>query len=100
MGMMGKLQEAQAKVEEARKRMDTVMLQEKSRDDLLTVKITANRELKSIEIDQSLLEDKEQLEDYLIVTLNKAIQNASRVHEEELAKVAKEGLPPIPGLGL
>lgn len=100
MGMMGKLQEAQAKVEEARKRMDTVMLQEKSRNDLLTVKITANRELKSIEIDQSLLEDKEQLEDYLIVTLNKAIQNASRVHEEELAKVAKEGLPPIPGLGL
>lgn len=100
MGMMGKLQEAQAKVEEARKRMDTVMLQEKSGDDLLTVKITANRELKSIEIDQSLLEDKQQLEDYLIVTLNKAIQNASRVHEEELAKVAKEGLPPIPGLGL
>lgn len=100
MGMMGQLQKAQAKVEEARKKMDTVMLQEKSKDDLLTIKITANRELKSIEIDQSLLEDKEQLEDYLIVTINKAIQNASRIHEEELAKVAKEGLPPIPGLGL
>ena len=34
----------------------------------------ANRELKSISIDDKLLEDKEMLEDYLIITINKAIK--------------------------
>ena len=98
MGMMGKLKETQKKVEATKKRLDTVTLEEKSKDNLLSVTITANRELKKITIDDSLLEDKEQLEDYLIMTLNKAIQNASNVNEAELAAVAKEGMPNIPGM--
>jgi DNA-binding YbaB/EbfC family protein len=98
MGMMNKIKETQAKVEETKKRLDTVTLMEKSNDDLLKVKITANRELKSIEIDDELLQDKEQLEDYLILTLNKAIQKASDVNDAELGAVAKEGMPDIPGL--
>ncbi|EMY79996.1 hypothetical protein pgond44_14193 [Psychroflexus gondwanensis ACAM 44] len=98
MGMMNKIKETQAKVEQTKKRLDTVMLAEKSNDDLLKVTITANRELKSIEIDDELLKDKEQLEDYLILTLNKAIQKASDVNDTEVSAVAKEGMPDIPGL--
>ncbi|MGB3142516.1 MAG: YbaB/EbfC family nucleoid-associated protein [Maribacter sp.] len=98
MGMMGKLKETQQKVEATKKRLDTVTLEEKSNDHLLTVTITANREIKKIAIDDSLLADKEQLEDYLILTLNKAIQQATNVNETELAAVAKEGMPNIPGM--
>jgi len=98
MGMMGKLKETQEKVEDTKQRLNTVMLQEKSNDGLLTVTITANREIKNIEVDPALLEDNEQLEDYLVLTLNKAISKASAIHEEELAKVAKAGMPNIPGL--
>ncbi len=98
MGMMGKLKETQEKVEATKKRLNTVLLDEKSQDDLLQVTITANRELKEIKIDDSLLEDKEQLEDYLILTINKAIANATKVNETELAAVAKEGMPNIPGM--
>jgi len=98
MGMMNKIKETQAKVEQTKKRLDTVMLAEKSNDDLLKVTITANRELKSIEIDDELLKDKGQLEDYLILTLNKAIQKASDVNDTEVSAVAKEGMPDIPGL--
>jgi len=98
MGMMNKIKETQAKVEQTKKRLDTVMLTEKSNDDLLKVTITANRELKSIEIDDELLKDKEQLEDYLILTLNKAIQKASKINDTEVSAVAKEGMPDIPGL--
>ena len=71
MGMMSKLKEAQQKVEDTKKRLDTVLINEQSSDNLLKVELTANRTLKSIEIDDTLLEDKEQLEDYLILTLNK-----------------------------
>lgn len=100
MGMMGKLQEAQKKIEETKQRLDTVLVDEQSHDGLLKVTLTANRKIKSIEIDDSLLKDKEQLEDYLILTLNKAIEKATSVNEAELGAVAKEGMPNIPGLDL
>jgi DNA-binding YbaB/EbfC family protein len=99
-GMMGKLKETQKKVEATKKRLDTVLIDEKSRDDLIHVTITANRELKSIDIDDQLLEDKEQLEDYLILTINKAISRATLVNETEVAAVAKEGMPNIPGMDM
>jgi len=98
MGMMGKLKETQEKVEATKKRLDTVLIDETSSDGLLKVTLTANRKIKSIEVDDSLLEDKEQLEDYLVLTLNKAIEKATHINEAELAAVAKEGMPDIPGL--
>ncbi len=98
MGMMGKLKETQQKVEATKKRLDTVLVDEKSQDGLLEITLTANREIKKVIIDNSLMADKEQLEDYLILTLNKAIKKATMVNETELAAVAKEGMPNIPGM--
>ena len=100
MGMMGKLKETQQKIEETKKRLDTVLVDEKSSDGLLQVTLTANRKIKSIAIDESLLEDKEQLEDYLILVLNKAIEKATNVNETELAAVAKDGMPNSPGMDM
>ena len=100
MNMMGKLKETQKKVEETKKRLDTVLVDQSSNDGKLKITLTANRTIKSIEIDDELLQDKEQLEDYLILTLNKAIEKASQVNETELAAVAKEELPNIPGMDL
>ncbi|RZJ66650.1 MAG: YbaB/EbfC family nucleoid-associated protein [Flavobacterium sp.] len=100
MGMMGKLQETQQKIEETKQRLDTVLVDEQSGDGLLKVTITANRKIKSISIDDSLLEDKEQLEDYLILTLNKAIERATKVNEAELEAVTKMNMPNIPGMDL
>lgn len=96
MGMMGKLKETQQKVEETKTRLNTVLVDEQSSDGLLKVTLTANRTIKSITVDDALLEDKEQLEDYLVLTLNKAIEKASAINEAELAAVAKDGMPNIP----
>ena len=98
MGMMGKLKDTQQKIEATKVRLDTVLLDEQSIDGLLKVTLTANRKIKSILIDDSLLEDKEQLEDYLILVLNKAIEKATSVNETELGAIAKEGMPNIPGM--
>ncbi|MDH7912624.1 YbaB/EbfC family nucleoid-associated protein [Winogradskyella sp. SYSU M77433] len=100
MGMMSKLKEAQKKVEETKERLNTVLIDESSNDDKLKVTITANRALKSIEIDGDLLQDKEMLEDYLILIINKAIEKATNVNESEIAAVAKEGMPNIPGMDM
>ena len=100
MGMMGKLKETQKKVEETKKRLDTVLIDESSSDKKLTVTLTANRTIKSIKVDESLLQDKEELEDYLILTLNKAIERATQVNESEIAAVAKDSMPNIPGMDM
>lgn len=98
MGMMGKLQETQRKVAETKERLNTVLIDEQSGDGLLKVTVTANREVKSVTVDDTLLEDKEQLEDYLVMVINKAIARATQINDAELAAAAKDGLPNIPGM--
>lgn len=100
MGLMGKLKETQQKVEETKKRLDHVLIDEKSSDGLLTVTITANRKIKNITLSDALLQDKEMLEDYLVNVLNKAIEKATDVNEAELAAVAKDGMPNLPGMDM
>ncbi|QEE50322.1 YbaB/EbfC family nucleoid-associated protein [Flavobacterium alkalisoli] len=100
MGMMGKLKETQQKMEETKKRLDTVLVDEQSSDGLLKVTLTANREIKSVTVADELLEDKEQLEDYLVLVMNKAIAKATSVNEAELGAVAKDGMPNIPGMDM
>ncbi|MFD2907669.1 YbaB/EbfC family nucleoid-associated protein [Flavobacterium ardleyense] len=100
MGLMGKLKETQQKVEETKKRLDHVLIDEKSTDGLLEITLTANRTIKNISISDELLKDKEMLEDYLVNVLNKAISKATDVNEAELAAVAKDGMPNIPGMDM
>ena len=100
MGMMNKLKETKEKVEATKERLKTVLIEEQSADGLLKVTITATRDIKNISIADELLEDKEQLEDYLVLTLNKAIKRASDINDTELAAVAKDGMPDIPGLDM
>ena len=100
MGMMNKLKETQKKVEATKLRLHTVLIDEASSDQKLKVTITANREIKSITIADELLTDKDMLEDYLVLTLNKAIYRATTINETELAAVAKEGMPNIPGMDM
>jgi len=100
MGMMGKLKETQQKVEDTKKRMETVLIDESSSDNLLKTTVTASRTIKSIAISDELLADKDQLEDYLILTLNKALSRAETIYDQEVAAVAKDGMPNIPGLDM
>ncbi|MCL4157285.1 UNVERIFIED_CONTAM: hypothetical protein GTU68_040012 [Idotea baltica] len=99
-GMMQKIKDAQKKVEETKVRLNTVLVDETSADGKIKVTLTANRELKAISIDDSLLADAEQLEDFLIITLNKAIAKASQINEHEMAVAAKAGMPNIPGMDM
>ncbi len=99
-GMMDKLKQAKQEVEETKKRLNTVLIDENSNDNKLKVTLTANRDIKAISIDDSLLNDAEELEDYLILTLNKALKRAGEINEQEMAAAAKNGMPNIPGMDL
>lgn len=99
-GMMNKLKQAQLKVEETKQRLHTVLIDENGADGKLKITVSANREIKSISIDESLLNDAEELEDYLILTLNKALKRAGEINEQEMAIAAKSGMPNIPGMDM
>lgn len=99
-GMMEKLKQTQQKVEETKQRLNTVLIDENGADNKIKITVTANREIKAIKIDNALLNDTEELEDYLIITLNKALQRASEINEHEMAMAAKNGIPNIPGMDL
>jgi len=99
-GMMDKLKQAQRKVEETKKRLDTVLIDENSNDNKIKVTVTANRAVKAISIHESLLTDTEELEDYLILTLNKALKRAGEINEQEMAEAAKDGMPNLPGMDM
>ena len=98
MGMMGKLKATQQKIEDTKKRLDTVLIDEQSADGLLKVTLTANSKVKSVVIADALLEDKDQLEDYLIVVMNKAIEKAASINQTELDAVTRVDMPMIPGM--
>ena len=99
-GMMDKLKQAQQKVEETKTRLNSVLVDEVAADGKLKITLTANREIKSVSIDDSLLSDAEELEDYLILALNKAIEKATKINETEMAVAAKSGMPNIPGMDM
>ena len=98
--LMGKMQEMQQKVEETKKRLDTVSVQGEAEGGLVKVTATANRKITEINIDDSLMQegDKEQIEDLVIVAVNRALEEAEKVNEAEMQSAAKGFLPNMPGL--
>lgn len=99
-GMMNKLKDAQQEVEKTKTRLNSVLIDEASADNKIKITLTANREIKNISIHESLLSDAEELEDFLILTLNKAIAKASKINEDEMAAAAKTNMPNIPGMDM
>jgi len=98
--MLNKLKEAQEKIEETKARLNTVLVAGESGGGKVKVTASANREIRSITIDDALFQDKEALEDYLIIALNNALEQANEINETEMAKAAKGNLPDIPGLDM
>ncbi len=98
-GMMGKLKEAQQRIENTKARLKTILIDAEAGDGKIKVTVTADRTVKNIAISNELT-DKEEIEDYLVIALNKALEKANTISESELAAAAKEGMPNIPGMDL
>jgi DNA-binding YbaB/EbfC family protein len=95
--MMGKLKEAQQNIEATKQRLHTIIIDEQANNGAIKVSVTANNEIKSITISEELT-DKEEIEDYLVIALNKALSKANEIKETELSAAAKNGMPNIPGM--
>ncbi len=96
--IIGKIDEAKKNVEEAKKRLDTILIDAEAGNGMVKVTVTGNRALRNLSIADEAMQDKEMLEDYLIIALNKALEEAGKIQEAELKKAATDAMPNIPGL--
>jgi nucleoid-associated protein EbfC len=92
---MGKIQEAQKQMEETKKRLSDIIVEEQAEGGKINVKANCEPSITNIEISEELYKnsDKGELEDLLIVTINKALIKAKETQEIEMSKVAKGMLP-------
>jgi nucleoid-associated protein EbfC len=92
--MMGKLQEMKQKTEEVKAKLDAKVIKVEGAGGDIVIEINGNRIIKNVQITPALQHgDKEELEEQLIVTLNKALEKAEALNESEMKAVAGSMLP-------
>ena len=101
MGMMKKAAELQSKMKAMQDELDHIEVEGSSGGGLLSVRMTAKGEVKSVTIDPSLMkaDEIEILEDLLVTALNDARRKAEAAMQDKMQTLTGGlGLPP--GLGL
>ncbi len=97
--MMKKLQQAQEEMKKIKARLDTISVEGSSPEGKIKVNITGNRKIKGITfVDESVMSDKDQLEDYLVMAMNDAIEKADNLNETEMKSAAGSMMPGMGGL--
>jgi DNA-binding YbaB/EbfC family protein len=89
--MFDKLMEAQQKAGEVKKRLDAITVSGAAEGGKITVTANGNKVIQSIHIDSSFLADadKEEVEELLVVAVNKALDQAENVSQSEMAAMTK-----------
>lgn len=99
--MLGKLTAMQEQLQNGKKELDNIKLESKSEG--ITITLSASKKIENISIDPAIVDadDIEQLEDLLLVAVNRALDKADAEAAKGMQKMASGLLPPglnIPGL--
>lgn len=102
-GMMKQVQKMQEEMQRVQTELGSKTVSEEAGGGMIKATANGNKEIVSVLIDQQVInpDEKEILEDLVVAAVNKALQSAARMAEEEMTKVTKGMLPPglnIPGL--
>ncbi len=98
--MFDKIMEAQQKAGEIKKRLDAITVTGTAEGGKITVNANANKLVQSVNIDPEFFKeaDKEELEELLVVAINKAMQQADNVSQSEMAAATKDMFGGLGGL--
>lgn len=93
--MMRQAQEMQFKLEEMQAKFQDIEVEGEAGGGMVKVTMTCRGEMKGLDIDPSLMDDKETLEDLVIAAVNNANAAKDKKVEEETQAMMKDmGLPP------
>jgi DNA-binding YbaB/EbfC family protein len=102
-GMMKQIQKMQAEMEKVQNELGNKTVTEESGGGVVKATASGKKEIISIQIDEEIIksEYREMLEDLVVAAVNKALESAGKLAEEEMANVTRGMIPPgmnIPGL--
>ena len=102
-GMLKQVQKMQAEMQSVQGELGNITVTEEAGGGMIKATANGNKEIISVEIDPQVIksEEKEILEDLVVAAVNKVLQSAGKLAEDEMAKVTKGMIPPglnIPGL--
>ena len=101
MGMMGKVKEMQAKMEQMQAEIAALEVQGQSGGGLVVVTMTGKGDLRGVKIDPSLLkEDEAEILEDLIVAAHKDAKDKAEAVMAEKTREMTAGLPIPPGMKL
>lgn len=99
--MFDKLFQAQQKAQEIKARLDNISVFGEAEGGKIKVVANANKEVKEIAIDPIYMEnaDREELEELLVVAVNKALIQAEQISQGEMQAATQDVLGNLGGLG-
>lgn len=88
------LEKMQQSLEESKARLANIKVMGEAGGGLVRIELDGNRKLTNLEINANLADiEKEDLEDFLAVALEKALTQANEVNDTEMASSARNILP-------
>jgi nucleoid-associated protein EbfC len=101
-GMLKQVQKMQAEMEKVQGELANKTVTEEAGGGIIKATVNGKKELVSVQIDNEIINggDKEMLEDLVVAAVNKALESAGKMAEEEMSKITKNMLPPgfnLPG---
>jgi len=98
--MFDKLFEAQQKAGEVKQRLDAITVSGTAEGGKITVTANANKVVQSVVINEDFFKgaDREELEELLVVAINKAMAQADNVSQSEMAAMTKDMFGGMGGL--
>ncbi len=94
--LMRQAQEMQSRAAEIQERLGALEVEGSAGGGLVTVTATGQQKIAGVQIDPSLLNDREMLEDLLVAAVNQALEKAKALATEEMSKLT--GDMNIPGM--
>lgn len=98
--MFDKLMQAQQKAAEIKKRLDDISVFGEVEGGKIKVTASANKEIKEITIDSDFLStaEKDELEELLVIAVNKALTQADLVSQSEMQAATNDMLGGLGGM--
>ncbi|WP_313385707.1 YbaB/EbfC family nucleoid-associated protein [Chishuiella sp.] len=96
MGMMGKINSFKEKFSDLKNELDSEIFTTTSTDGKVKITMSKLATIKDIELADGM--EKEEIEDLLVMTLNKALEEVKNDAIEKAKKTAQDNLPNIPGM--